>query len=225
MRQKIAMRLRALNPGNRLSAPSHPAGRMEANRKARAEITAIPWLQGAPFSPRHRRPGNRGSGVHGGKHQRGSDMFAGKDINYSAATIHNDGFWPDVAVADFERRRACLPIWTSRPPAPPCWPPSLKSTCSSPAIRQRFAGQGLHHCRQVPGPSLEGDNNALTEQYLAAVFAPRQGRLAAGFAQRHRTGHRQQPGGAIPDQRAQLLAEASSWCAASGKAPGGVSLI
>ncbi len=33
-------------------------------------------------------------------------MFAGKDIDYSAATIRNDGFWPDVAVADFERRRA-----------------------------------------------------------------------------------------------------------------------
>lgn len=33
-------------------------------------------------------------------------MFAGKEIDYSAATIRNDGFWPDVAVADFERRRA-----------------------------------------------------------------------------------------------------------------------
>lgn len=33
-------------------------------------------------------------------------MFAGKDIDYSSATIRNDGFWPDVAVADFERRRA-----------------------------------------------------------------------------------------------------------------------
>ena len=33
-------------------------------------------------------------------------MFAGKDIDYSTATIRNDGFWPDVAVSDFERRRA-----------------------------------------------------------------------------------------------------------------------
>ena len=94
-------------------------------------------------------------------------MFAGKDIDYSAATIRNDGFWPDVAVADFERRRA-LPADLDQQTTGAALLAAVSEINLQLASHQTaLQGKGYTTAAEVPGPSLEGGNNALTEQYLA----------------------------------------------------------
>ena len=98
-------------------------------------------------------------------------MFAGKDIDYSAATIRNDGFWPDVAVADFERRRA-LPADLDQQTTGAALLAAVSEINLQLAMRQAaLMAEGYVSAAEVPGPSLEGGTNALTEQYLAELQA------------------------------------------------------
>ena len=111
--------------------------------------------------------------------------------------------WPTSSAA-----APCLLTSTNRPPAPPCWPPSLKSTCSSPCHQAALHGQGLRQLPpQVPGPSLEGGTNALTEQYLAAVFARAKAAILPEFASVTERPAANNQVERAPEQRAQLLAE------------------
>ncbi|WPC70980.1 head completion/stabilization protein [Aeromonas hydrophila] len=99
-------------------------------------------------------------------------MFTGKDIDYSAATIRNDGFWPMWLWPTSSAAAPCLLTSTNKPPAPLCWPPSLKSTCSHQAALQAKGYASAAYC----------GTNALTEQYLAAVFARAKAAILPEFA-------------------------------------------
>ncbi|MEL3914080.1 head completion/stabilization protein [Aeromonas caviae] len=143
-------------------------------------------------------------------------MFAGKDIDYSAATIRNDGFWPDVAVADFERRRAL--------------PADLNQQTTGAALLAALQGKGYASAAAVPGPNLDdgadSGRNALTEQYLAAVFARAKAALLPEFASVTERATANNQVERSPDQRAQLLAESQQLVRSiKGKHRAGVSLI
>lgn len=159
-------------------------------------------------------------------------MFAGKDIDYSAATIRNDGFWPDVAVADFERRRA-LPADLDQQTTGAALLAAVSEINLQLATHQaELQAKGYANAAAVPGPRLgssadaDADTNALTEQYLAAVFARAKAALLPEFASvTERTTANNQVERS-PDQRAQLLAESQQLVRIiKGKYRAGVSLI
>ncbi|MFQ2730249.1 head completion/stabilization protein [Aeromonas caviae] len=157
-------------------------------------------------------------------------MFAGKDIDYSAATIRNDGFWPDVAVADFERRRA-LPADLNQQTTGAALLAAVSEINLQLASHQAaLQGKGYASAAAVPGPSLDdgadSGRNALTEQYLAAVFARAKAALLPEFASVTERATANNQVERSPDQRAQLLAESQQLVRSiKGKHRAGVSLI
>ena len=157
-------------------------------------------------------------------------MFAGKDIDYSAATIRNDGFWPDVAVADFERRRA-LPADLDQQTTGAALLAAVSEINLQLATHQsELQAKGYANAAAVPGPSLDdgadSGRNALTEQYLAAVFARAKAALLPEFASVTERATANNQLERSPDQRAQLLAESQQLVRSiKGKHRAGVSLI
>ncbi|NKD16208.1 head completion/stabilization protein [Aeromonas caviae] len=157
-------------------------------------------------------------------------MFAGKDIDYSAATIRNDGFWPDVAVADFERRRA-LPADLDQQTTGAALLAAVSEINLQLASHQAtLQAKGYASAAVVPGPSLDdgadSGKNALTEQYLAAVFARAKAALLPEFASVTERATANNQVERSPDQRAQLLAESQQLVRSiKGKHRAGVSLI
>lgn len=157
-------------------------------------------------------------------------MFAGKDIDYSAATIRNDGFWPDVAVADFERRRA-LPADLDQQTTGAALLAAVSEINLQLASHQAtLQAKGYASADAVTGPSLDdgadSGRNALTEQYLAAVFARAKAALLPEFASVTERATANNQVERSPDQRAQLLAESQQLVRSiKGKHRAGVSLI
>ncbi|WP_421316518.1 head completion/stabilization protein [Aeromonas veronii] len=157
-------------------------------------------------------------------------MFAGKDIDYSAATIRNDGFWPDVAVADFERRRA-LPADLDPQTTGAALLAAISEINLQLAMRQAaLMAEGYASAAEVPGPSLQsGSNagsNALIEQYLAAVFARAKAAILPEFASVTERLAANNLAERAPEQRTQLLAESQQLVRSiKGKHRAGVSLI
>ncbi|MCZ0751141.1 head completion/stabilization protein [Aeromonas enteropelogenes] len=135
-------------------------------------------------------------------------MFSGRDITYSDTTIRNNGFWPDVSVSDFERRRH----------SPAEQDPGAITAALLAAVTE-INGQlanyqtnqqanGYASAAEVPGyPAVEGGNNGLVELYLTAVFARAKAQLLPEFA----TVTEREAGNdlteRVPDTRQQLLAE------------------
>ncbi|RKJ83819.1 head protein [Aeromonas veronii] len=109
-------------------------------------------------------------------------MISGKGIGYSASTITNDGFWPDIFVGDFERSGAL--------------PADMDSTATGAALlaaigeinlqldeyRERQEARGYASSRDVPGPRMVHGDNALTANYIAAVYARAKAALLPEFA-------------------------------------------
>ncbi|MGY3944144.1 head completion/stabilization protein [Aeromonas tecta] len=153
-------------------------------------------------------------------------MFAGKDIDYSAATIRNDGFWPDVAIADFERRRAVPADLDTQTTGAALLAAVSEINLQLENHQAALQGKGYHTAAEVPGPSLEGGANALTEQYLAAVFARAKAALLPEFASVTERATANNQLERTPDQRAHLLAESQQLVRSiKGKHRAGVSLI
>ncbi len=157
-------------------------------------------------------------------------MFAGKDIDYSTATIRNDGFWPDVAVADFERRRA-LPADLDQQTTGAALLAAVSEINLQLASHQAtLQAKSYASAAAVPGPNLDdgadSGKNALTEQYLAAVFARAKAALLPEFASVTERATANNQVERSPDQRAQLLAESQQLVRSiKGKHRAGVSLI
>lgn len=153
-------------------------------------------------------------------------MFAGKDIDYSTTTIRNDGFWPDVAVADFERRRALPADLATQTTGAALLAAVAEINLQLASHQTTLRGKGYSTAAEVPGPSLEGSTNALTEQYLAAVFARAKSALLPEFASVTERATANNQVERSPDQRAQLLAESQQLVRSiKGKRRAGVSLI
>lgn len=153
-------------------------------------------------------------------------MFAGKDIDYSTAIIRNDGFWPDVAVADAERRRALPADLDSQTTGAALLAAISEINLQLASHQAALQAKGYASATAVPGPSLEAGTNALTEQYLAAVFARAKAALLPEFASVTERATANNQVERSPDQRAQLLAESQQLVRSiKGKHRAGVSLI
>ncbi|QTL95540.1 head completion/stabilization protein [Aeromonas jandaei] len=109
-------------------------------------------------------------------------MISGKGIQYSVKIITNDGFWPDISVGDFERSGAL--------------PADMDSAATSAALlaaigeinlqldeyRQMQEAKGYVSSRDVPGHRVAHGDNALTANYVAAVYARAKASLLPEFA-------------------------------------------
>ncbi len=98
-------------------------------------------------------------------------MFSGNEANYQATTISNDGFWPDIAVADFERRGV---VPADVDPSAVAGAVLAAVAEINPLLEARKAewlDQGYKRAQDVPGPSLAPGINQTTELYWQAVFA------------------------------------------------------
>lgn len=98
-------------------------------------------------------------------------MFTGKAIDYSEQLIRNDGFWPDVPVADFERRTAQPADLDRQTIAAALLSAISQVNLQLDAHRAGLQVLGYACSAAVPGPAIEPGRNALTEHYLAAVYA------------------------------------------------------
>lgn len=153
-------------------------------------------------------------------------MFTGKQIDYSEQTIRNDGWWPDVAVAEFERRTAQPADLDSQTIASALLSAIGQVNLQLQAYQDTKREQGYQSAAAVPGVAIEGGHNALTEQYLGAAFARAQAELlpaAASVTERpvaNKTSERE------PQTREQLLAISQQLVRViKGKRRAGVALI
>ncbi len=169
-----------------------------------------------------------------GSINQGAGMFAGRNIDYSAAIIRNDGFWPDVAVADFERRRALPADLNQQTTGAALLAAVSEINLQLTTHQAELQAKGYANAAAVPGPRLgssadadaDADTNALTEQYLAAVFARAKAALLPEFASVTERATANNQVERSPDQRAQLLAESQYLVRIiKGKYRAGVSLI
>lgn len=97
-------------------------------------------------------------------------MFSGNNADYQVATIVNDGFWPDVEVADFERRMG-MPAHLSKDLINGSLLAAM-SECNRllTGRKESWQASGIATASDVPGPSLGPQMNAACEQYRLAVY-------------------------------------------------------
>lgn len=134
-------------------------------------------------------------------------MFAGNGINYSTNIITNDSFWPDVVVGDFERSRALPADVDQQAICAALLAAVSEINLQLDTHQSALRAQGHTSAAKVPGPQIAGGNNALTETYLAAVFARAKAMLLPEFATVTERDARKDLAERAPDMRSQLLAE------------------
>lgn len=135
-------------------------------------------------------------------------MFSGRDITYSDTVISNDGFWPDVAAADFEQRRATPAEQDNGAIAAALLSAVTEINGQLSAYQATQQALGHASAATVPGyPGIEGGNNGLTELYLCAVFARAKAQLLPEFATVTERDAGNDLAERAPDARTQLLAE------------------
>lgn len=133
-------------------------------------------------------------------------MFRPGDDGYQKATLTNDGFWPDLALDEFQRQRSI--------------PPTIHQTTViqamlaavaeiNPSLAEFVSQQkrkGYATAKAVPGPEMDGDNT-LTAQYKKAVYARAKADLMGEFAAISR--REDNTNQDAPQTKASLLAEAA----------------
>ncbi|AJJ58965.1 head completion/stabilization protein [Yersinia pseudotuberculosis] len=133
-------------------------------------------------------------------------MFRPGDNGFQEATLTNDGFWPDLALSEFQRQRSI--------------PPTIHETTVTQALLAAVAeingsladfvrtqkNKGYTAAAEVPGPVMEGEN-ALTAQYKKAVYARAKADLLGEFASVSR--REDNTNQDAPQTKAGLLSEAA----------------
>ncbi|WP_429134263.1 head completion/stabilization protein [Aeromonas hydrophila] len=134
-------------------------------------------------------------------------MFAGKQIDYSDSTITNDGFWPDVVVAHFEQARATPAELDAQTIQAALLAAVEEINLQLEQAKHAFQAKGYQCAGDVPGPSIKDGHNAVSAQYLAAVFARAKAALIPEFASVTERATANNQAERAPSLYAQLLAE------------------
>lgn len=109
-------------------------------------------------------------------------MISGKGIGYSAQTITNDGFWPDVCVGDFEQGSALPADMDSNTTTAALLAAIGEINLQLEEYRQAQEAKGYASSRELPGPRVVKGENAQTANYIAAVHARAKAALLPEFA-------------------------------------------
>lgn len=109
-------------------------------------------------------------------------MISGKGIQYSASTITNEGFWPDISVGDFERSDALPADMDAAATGAALLAAIGEINLQLKAYREMQEAKGYSSSRDVPGARMVNGENALTTNYIAAVYARAKAALLPQFA-------------------------------------------
>ena len=133
-------------------------------------------------------------------------MFSGKPIEYQDAALTNNGFWPDLNLADFQAQRALPPDMDASTIASALLAAVMEVNADLVMVEAKHRAAGHETAAAVPGPVMDG-LNGLCAQYTKAVFARAKADLLGEFASiGRRDSH---PGQESEETRAGLLAESS----------------
>lgn len=134
-------------------------------------------------------------------------MFKGSGTDYSKDVIRNDGFWPDITVADFEERRT-IPADIDKISVSDFLVDAIVKTNSALADYAAMQkAKGINSASLVAcDVSVNGDNQ-LVVQYRKAVYARAKADLIGEYASLGR--RESHTGQDNPDTAAKLLAEAA----------------
>ncbi len=133
-------------------------------------------------------------------------MFSGEPIDYQNEVLTNDGFWPDLNLADFQQRRNIPSDIDAGTLSAALVATVAEINLDLAKLATQLKGQGYQVAAQVPGPNIDG-KTALVAQYEKAVFA----RAKADLLGEYSTQFSRAPnaGQENPETRSRLLAEAA----------------
>lgn len=133
-------------------------------------------------------------------------MFSGKPIDYQDVALTNDGFWPDLNLADFQAQRALPPDMDASTIASALLAAVMEVNADLSPVAIKHQAAGHLQAADVPGPVMDSVNG-LCAQYTKAVFARAKADLLGEMAT---IGRREShPGQESEETRAGLLAESS----------------
>jgi len=133
-------------------------------------------------------------------------MFSGKPIEYQDEPLTNNGFWPDMNLADFQRARAIPADMDAQTVAEALLAATGEVNGDLASVQEKHQGNGFATAQAVPGVQMSGQNQ-LCAQYKKAVYARAKADLMGEFAS---VGRREShPGQESDETRNGLLAESS----------------
>ncbi|HGE6484089.1 TPA: head completion/stabilization protein [Klebsiella variicola] len=133
-------------------------------------------------------------------------MFSGNPIQYQDEPLTNDGFWPDLNLADFQKARSIPADVASETVAEALITAVAEVNGELAGIQDKHRAAGYESTDAVPGVRMKGVNQ-LTAQYKKAVYARAKADLMGEFAS---VGRREShPGQESGETRNGLLAEAA----------------
>jgi len=133
-------------------------------------------------------------------------MFSGRPIDYQDEPLTNDGFWPDMNLADFQKQRSIPADIDAGTVAEALLTATAEVNGLLIGVQEKHRASGHSTAAAVPGVMMSG-RNQLTAQYKKAVFARAKADLLGEFAS---VGRREShPGQESDETRNGLLAESS----------------
>ncbi|PMJ92853.1 head completion/stabilization protein [Vibrio sp. 10N.261.55.A7] len=109
-------------------------------------------------------------------------MFNGSGSDYQDTTITNDGFWPDLNVGDFERRRGTPPAQDDDRIAFALTNAISSCNIDLTRLKQRYVEAGHDKAENIPAYPMIELKNQVVIQYEAAVFARAKADLLPDFS-------------------------------------------
>ncbi|HCT8728685.1 capsid completion protein [Klebsiella variicola] len=133
-------------------------------------------------------------------------MFSGNPIQYQDVPLTNDGFWPDLNLADFQKARSIPADVAAETVAEALITAVAEVNGELAGIQDKHRAAGCDSADAVPGGRMKGMSQ-LTAQYKKAVYARAKADLMGEFAS---VGRREShPGQESGETRNGLLAEAA----------------
>ncbi|EMK0255609.1 head completion/stabilization protein [Salmonella enterica] len=108
------------------------------------------------------------------------DYRTQRDTDAATGTLKNDGFWPDLVLADFCRSRTIPLDIPASLTEQALLSAVFEINAALAGVKARHAMQGITQAADVEGPQLNG-KSALCAQYEKAVFARAKADLLGEF--------------------------------------------
>ena len=97
-------------------------------------------------------------------------MFNGNELNYQSVEIKNDGFWPDINLADFQKQRQVPPELDGDLLTDALLASVAEINLSLESLKRQLIAKGYQSASDAPGAKANGQN-ALCAQYKKALYA------------------------------------------------------
>ena len=97
-------------------------------------------------------------------------MFNGNELNYQSVEIKNDGFWPDINLADFQKQRQVPPDLDGDLLTDALLASVAEINLSLESLKRQLIAKGYQSASDAPGAKANGQN-ALCAKYKKALYA------------------------------------------------------